>query len=104
MAATLFAAPAHATPQQDGQFLYGLGEAGLAYESATTVIVLAKEVCAALLAGAAPEQIVSQLDRGTALDRRGAVMFVALSVAAYCGHRPGDGPRRNFQHPRDIRL
>ena len=98
------AAPAAATPQQDGLFLYNLGEAGLRYESATAVIIEGKRVCSELMAGIKPSDIAARVMRDNRVDKLSAARFVIIAVAIYCGPKPGDGPKRNFQNPRGIVL
>lgn len=96
------APPAAATPQQDGQFLYALGEVGIGYGSASAVIVAGHSVCDALDTGLPVADVVTIVDDSTGLERRGAYRFVAISIGTYCGHhgdaiRPhdqGDGTRK----------
>ena len=80
------------TPQQDGKFLYTLGEVGIGYGDASMVIVAGHEVCNLLDAGGPIELIIDVLDRTTQLGKRGALTFVRVSIAAYCG-RHGDAMR-----------
>ena len=80
------------TPQQDGKFLYTLGEVGIGYGDASQVIVAGHEVCNLLDAGGTIELVVDVLDRTTQLGKRGALTFARVSVAAYCG-RHGDAIR-----------
>lgn len=89
------------TPQQDGKFLFTLGESGIGYGDATQVIIAGHEVCNLLDAGGTIELVIDILDRTTQLGKRGALVFARISVAAYCGrhgdalrpHRGGDGSR-----------
>ena len=80
------------TPQQDGKFLYTLGEVGIGYGDASMVIVAGHEVCNLLDAGGSLELVIDTLDRTTQLGKRGALTFVRVSIAAYCG-RHGDAMR-----------
>lgn len=98
---TWIAHAAPETPQQDGRFLFSLGEHGISYGDATQVIVAGHEVCNLLDAGAGIELVVSTLDRTTQLGRRGAMVFAAISIANFCGwqgdalrpHKGGPGQR-----------
>ena len=80
------------TPQQDGKFLFALGEAGFGYESATPVIVAGHTVCELLDAGESVDQAVQTLMGNTNLTRPWALKFIAISVANFCG-RHGDALR-----------
>lgn len=86
----LWASESSATPQQDGAFLYALGEAGIGYEDSSVAIKAGKAVCRALDAGASPQDIVRSIDQSTQLNERGASLFVAISVAAFCQQSHGD--------------
>lgn len=80
------------TPQQDGRFLFSLGEAGFGYDSATPVIVAGHTVCELLDAGESVDQAVQTLMGSTSLTRPWALKFIAISVANFCG-RHGDALR-----------
>lgn len=94
-----YAAPE--TPQQDGKFLFTLGESGIGYGDATQVIVAGHEVCNLLDAGGSIGLVIDTLDRTTQLGKRGALTFARISVAVYYGrhgdalrpHRGGDATR-----------
>lgn len=94
-AAVVWAERVDATPQQDGLFLFTLGQHGLVYENASAVIALGKEVCTELQAGTSVENLTELIDAGTGLDRQGAAVFISASVSVYCQQR-GDVtlPRR----------
>ena len=89
------------TPQQDGKFLFALGEAGFGYDSATPVIIAGHTVCELLDAGESVDQAVQTLMGNTNLTRPWALKFIAISVANFCGrhgdalrpHRGGSGQR-----------
>ena len=89
------------TPQQDGRFLISLGEAGIGYGDANTVIIAGHEVCNLLDAGGGIELVIETLDRTTQLGRKGALVFATISIANFCGrhgdvlrpHRGGPGQR-----------
>lgn len=99
-AGIVYAAPE--TPQQDGKFLFSLGEAGFGYESATDVIIAGHLVCDLLDHGGTVNDVVVELLRNTPLDRAYALKFAAISIANYCGrhgdalrpHRGGSGTQR----------
>lgn len=87
-----FGAKAHATPQQDGRFLYALGEVGIGYDSATTAIIAGHEVCELLDAGGSMQLVIDTLDHNTQLGPKGSLAFTRISVAVFCG-RYGDALR-----------
>lgn len=80
------------TPQQDGKFLFALGQAGFGYESATPVIVAGHTVCELLDAGGTVSQAAESIMGTTNLNRSWSLLFVHISIAAYCG-RHGDALR-----------
>lgn len=80
------------TPQQDGKFLFSLGEAGFGYDSATQVIIAGHLVCDLLDHGGTVDDVVTGLIRSTPLDRSYALKFTAISIANFCG-RHGDALR-----------
>lgn len=90
------------TPQQDGKFLFSLGEAGFGYESATQVIIAGHLVCDLMDHGGTVNDVVGELLRNTPLDRAYALKFTAISIANYCGrhgdalrpHKGGSGAQR----------
>ncbi|AER47617.1 hypothetical protein DS6A_63 [Mycobacterium phage DS6A] len=98
------AGPAGATPQQDGTFLYLLGEAGFGYEQAGPVIVAGHTVCQARDAGMTPYQVAHVIASNTGLTVSEGWRFAAIAAGVYCGdkgwennpHRPptGDGPAK----------
>lgn len=85
-------AKAHATPQQDGRFLYALGQAGFAYESATPVIVTGHTVCDLLDAGGTIDQAAESIMGATDLTKPWSLKFVQISIQVFCG-RHGDALR-----------
>lgn len=98
-AGIVYAAPE--TPQQDGRFLFSLGEAGFGYDSATQVIIAGHLVCDLMDHGGTVDDVVGILIRSTPLDRSFALKFTAISIANFCGrhgdalrpHRGGSGQR-----------
>lgn len=93
--AVLCTAIAHAapeTPQQDGKFLFALGQAGFGYESATPVIVAGHTVCELLDAGGTVNQAAESIMGATGLNRPWSLLFVRISIQAFCG-RHGDALR-----------
>lgn len=80
------------TPQQDGRFLFTLGEVGIGYGDATQVIIAGHEVCNLLDAGGTVDMAVDVLERNTSLNRSWSMLFAQISIAAYCG-RHGDAMR-----------
>lgn len=89
------------TPQQDGRFLFALGQAHIGYEDATSVIVAGHSVCDLLDAGGTVDQAADVLVRNTSLDKSWSLVFVRISIQVYCGrhgdalrpHRGGSGTR-----------
>ena len=83
------------TPQQDGRFLFTLGEVGIGYGDATQVIIAGHEVCNLLDAGGTVDMAVDVLERNTSLNRSWSMLFAQISIRSYCG-RHGDAmrPRR----------
>lgn len=80
------------TPQQDGRFLFTLGEVGIGYGNASQAIVAGHEVCNLLDAGGSVDMVVDVLERTTSLDRSWSMLFARISIQAYCG-RHGDALR-----------
>lgn len=86
----LAAAIANATPQQDGRFLYQLGEVGITYGGdANTAIEAAHEVCQ-LLDNNHLDVVIGVLEEHTQLGPLGSRVFAAISIQTYCATTHGD--------------
>lgn len=89
------------TPQQDGKFLFALGQAGFGYGNASQVIIAGHLVCNLLDAGGTVDQAVDTLVDTTNLDRSWSYLFATISIHSYCGkhgdavrpHKGGDATR-----------
>lgn len=97
-AAVLAAAPAHATPTQDAQYLALItnppaGFQRLEFVSADAAIIEAKAVCGVLDDGVTLDRAAYAVDQVLDVDAAGAVTVVAAAVAVYCPwHIPARGP------------
>lgn len=81
---------ANATPQQDGRFLYQLGEVGITYGGdANTAIEAGHEVCQ-LLDNNHLDVVIGVLEEHTQLGPLGSRVFAAISIQTYCATTHGD--------------
>lgn len=85
-------AVAHATPNQDGKYLYLLSQSDISYGSADVVIAQGRAMCSDMDEyGYDAGQIVFRAMRYYGLDYDHSVSMTAIAITVYC---PWDAPAR----------
>lgn len=79
-----WATDADASPDQDGQYLYAINQAGLTYQSADVAIAQGLAMCHDMELGYDAGQIVERSIRFYGLNFADSVALTAIAITVYC--------------------
>jgi hypothetical protein len=80
----LVSAGAAAAASADAAFLGDVQNAGISYDSATSVIAVGHQVCSALDSGTAITTVIDEVATQNDIDDYQGALFVAAAAGAYC--------------------